>query len=574
MAGKGVVRSIKNIAKGFSDVQIKVREATSNDPWGPSGTMMNEISQLTFNESDFIEIMDMIDKRLNDKGKNWRHVFKALLLLDYCLHVGSENVVLYAKENIYVVKTLKEFQHVDETGKDVGANVRQKAKDITNLLMDDNRLREERQQRQGMRDRMANIGDYLNETVRQINGNENRYDDEAELKRALAESKRLAEAERQGEDDLQKAIQLSQQEAIEKEQKDKEKQQNLFGIFQQPSSQQSMAFHNPYQQQQQQQQQPLQLEWSQPNNGFQNNPYQQQQTQNPYQSAFSPSTLQAQMTGFVQPGTDFYSQSTGFSSMNPPQQQSFQASNDFMSSPKPQTSMVTGTNPFSQMNSTPQLQPQQPLQQGYDYSSLAFGNPQQQQQPFAPSPKLHNNSNSPFNVANKQQQQQQQPFAASPKLHNNSNSPFNRAAGSPSMNAFSSLTASHSNPSPSNAFSSPQMSSAKPPSEADSKYAKLNALLSNKDDGLDTFGNQGNLRIPYGSGYANSLPTQSRPTGSMSPSSAFGTTSKNPFGQAIENKQPTNQKSLLDLMQEQKQPTHQTMFTNAPPLQQNQTSFF
>lgn len=43
-------------------------------------------------------------------------------MLDYCLHVGSENVVLYAKENIYVVRTLKEFQHVDETGKDVGFN--------------------------------------------------------------------------------------------------------------------------------------------------------------------------------------------------------------------------------------------------------------------------------------------------------------------------------------------------------------------------------------------------------------------------------------------------------------------
>jgi epsin len=40
----------KNIAKGFSDVQIKVREATSNDPWGPSGTLMNDIAQLTFNE--------------------------------------------------------------------------------------------------------------------------------------------------------------------------------------------------------------------------------------------------------------------------------------------------------------------------------------------------------------------------------------------------------------------------------------------------------------------------------------------------------------------------------------------
>jgi hypothetical protein len=25
---------------------------------------------------DFVEVMDMIDRRLNDKGKNWRHVFK------------------------------------------------------------------------------------------------------------------------------------------------------------------------------------------------------------------------------------------------------------------------------------------------------------------------------------------------------------------------------------------------------------------------------------------------------------------------------------------------------------------
>lgn len=34
--------------------------------------------------------------------------------------------------------------YVDEEMKDVGANVRQKAKDITNLLQDDDRLRRER----------------------------------------------------------------------------------------------------------------------------------------------------------------------------------------------------------------------------------------------------------------------------------------------------------------------------------------------------------------------------------------------------------------------------------------------
>jgi hypothetical protein len=29
--------------------------------------------------NDFVEIMEMLDKRLNDKGKNWRHVFKVCL---------------------------------------------------------------------------------------------------------------------------------------------------------------------------------------------------------------------------------------------------------------------------------------------------------------------------------------------------------------------------------------------------------------------------------------------------------------------------------------------------------------
>jgi hypothetical protein len=74
--------------------------------------------------SDFYEIMDMLDKRLNDKGKNWRHVLKSLKVLDYCLHEGSELVVTWARKNIYIIKTLREFQYVDEDGRDVGQNGR------------------------------------------------------------------------------------------------------------------------------------------------------------------------------------------------------------------------------------------------------------------------------------------------------------------------------------------------------------------------------------------------------------------------------------------------------------------
>lgn len=117
--------------------------ATSNDPWGPTGTEMSEIAQLTFNgysyhplsspallslvsSNDFYEIMDMLDKRMNDKGKNWRHVLKSLKVLDYCLHEGSELVVTWARKNVYIIKTLREFQYVDDDGKDVGQNGEQR----------------------------------------------------------------------------------------------------------------------------------------------------------------------------------------------------------------------------------------------------------------------------------------------------------------------------------------------------------------------------------------------------------------------------------------------------------------
>ena len=35
----------------------------------------------------------MLWKRLNDHGKNWRHVYKALVLLEYIIKNGNEKVI-------------------------------------------------------------------------------------------------------------------------------------------------------------------------------------------------------------------------------------------------------------------------------------------------------------------------------------------------------------------------------------------------------------------------------------------------------------------------------------------------
>ena len=49
-------------------------------------------ADLTYNMVAFSEIMQMIWKRLNDHGKNWRHVYKAMVLLEYLIKTGSEKV--------------------------------------------------------------------------------------------------------------------------------------------------------------------------------------------------------------------------------------------------------------------------------------------------------------------------------------------------------------------------------------------------------------------------------------------------------------------------------------------------
>ncbi|MGH0151501.1 UNVERIFIED_CONTAM: hypothetical protein FKN15_052688 [Acipenser sinensis] len=157
MQTSSIRRQMKNVVKNYSEAEIRVREATSNDPWGPSSSLMTEIADLTYNVVAFSEIMSMIWKRLNDHGKNWRHVYKALTLLDYLIKTGSERVAQQCKENIFAIQTLKDFQYIDRDGKDQGINVREKSKQLVSLLKDDERLKGERSQAMKTKERMAQV---------------------------------------------------------------------------------------------------------------------------------------------------------------------------------------------------------------------------------------------------------------------------------------------------------------------------------------------------------------------------------------------------------------------------------
>ncbi|XP_046703719.1 epsin-1 isoform X2 [Silurus meridionalis] len=221
MSTSSLRRQVKNIVHNYSEAEIKVREATSNDPWGPSSSLMSEIADLTYNVVAFSEIMSMVWKRLNDHGKNWRHVYKAMTLMEYLIKTGSERVAQQCRENIYAVQTLKDFQYIDRDGKDQGVNVREKAKQLVTLLKDEERLREERVHALKTKEKMAQTssglhsGSEAEQAWPQSSGEE-----DLQLQLALAMSKEEAEqtsADPLEDAELRYALTISQEAHQEEE---------------------------------------------------------------------------------------------------------------------------------------------------------------------------------------------------------------------------------------------------------------------------------------------------------------------------------------------------------------------
>ncbi|OCH86916.1 ENTH-domain-containing protein [Obba rivulosa] len=471
--GKGIVRVAKNYTKGYSDVQAKVRDATSNDPWGPSGTQMNEIAQMTFNQNDFIEIMEMLDKRLNDKGKNWRHVFKSLTVLDYLLHAGSENVVIYFRDNLYIIKTLKEFQFIDEEGKDQGANVRQKAKDITNLLQDESRLRQERRSRANMRDRMVRGGAGAPEEEEEGDENARRRSrsgtqrraqtmpaGDDELRRAIEESKKslMEEQARQRltaeERDLQQAIELSKEEEARRATALQESNQSSLFDESNPASNGNNPF--PLIDTSVQQSQFMQPQFTQvPAQYTSFNPYQQQAQQ------------EAAQAEYMRQQQEWAQQQQLLQAQQAAQQQAAQQE-EWM-----RQQQLLQFQQQQQQQQQQQLQYGLPAPQGLQPQPTGFG------------------SNNPF-----------APVSSPPSLSTSSLPSFNASQSPQSSGPVFNLQGTYAN-SPSMSTSPPPPSQSAPPQQGvpqvrtrvDQEHSHLASLFANRtDDGVDTFGNFGQLR--------------------------------------------------------------------------------
>ncbi|KAI1292520.1 Clathrin interactor 1 [Halotydeus destructor] len=167
-----IADKVTNVVMNYTEIEAKVREATNDDPWGPTGPVMQEIAGYTFAYESFPEVMGMLWKRmLQDNRSNWRRTYKSLILLNYLVRNGSERVVTSSREHVYDLRSLENYTFIDEMGKDQGINVRHRAKGLIDFIQDDDRLRDERKKAKKTKDK------YIGVAADTIMGNRGSYSD-------------------------------------------------------------------------------------------------------------------------------------------------------------------------------------------------------------------------------------------------------------------------------------------------------------------------------------------------------------------------------------------------------------
>lgn len=102
--------------------------------------------------------MPMIYKRFTEKAaEEWRQIYKGLQLLEFLIKNGSERVIDDARSHLTLLKMLRQFHFIDQNGKDQGVNVRNRAKELAELLSDVDRIRAERKKARATRNKYTGV---------------------------------------------------------------------------------------------------------------------------------------------------------------------------------------------------------------------------------------------------------------------------------------------------------------------------------------------------------------------------------------------------------------------------------
>jgi len=175
-------RIAKNTVKQYDEAEARVREATSNDPWGATGVLMAQISEDMNDPMHYQSSFGMIWKRVSDV-KHYKHILKALVLIDYLLKHGNKRFLHDLKLRKGTIKRLEDFTYW-KNGADVGEEVRNKAGKIVELLNDKELLEKERKAADRVKGKIFGLNKdsaFLTAVDRKLGRTGSRYEDYSDI---------------------------------------------------------------------------------------------------------------------------------------------------------------------------------------------------------------------------------------------------------------------------------------------------------------------------------------------------------------------------------------------------------
>merc|ERR1711920_176107 len=95
-------------------------------------------------------------ENMDNRPAAWRVIFKSLSLCEHLIKNGSERCVDDARYHSHQLRSLENFNYYEGTV-DRGIGVREKSKQVTELLGDDERIREERAKAKALREKFGGM---------------------------------------------------------------------------------------------------------------------------------------------------------------------------------------------------------------------------------------------------------------------------------------------------------------------------------------------------------------------------------------------------------------------------------
>jgi epsin len=139
------------------ELEQKVLDATSDEPWGPHGSALSDLAQATKKFSECQMVMGVLWSRLAERDSNWRHVYKALTIIEYLIANGSDRAVDDILDHYSKISVLSSFEFVEPNGKDAGINVRKKVETLVRIINDKDKIKAVREKAATNRDKYVGL---------------------------------------------------------------------------------------------------------------------------------------------------------------------------------------------------------------------------------------------------------------------------------------------------------------------------------------------------------------------------------------------------------------------------------